>query len=116
MTVRKIWPRVAPVVMAIAVTAGCADSPSADPTPSEPNTTTGVPLEFVRVTGTVVSGTEPGCLLLDTAVRRYQLVGGGDTPLAPGQQVTVTGLADPNTTSSCEQTIPLTVSDVDPAD
>jgi hypothetical protein len=108
-----------PVVVAIAVTAGCADSPPADPTLSEPNTpttsATGAPLEFVRVTGTVVSGAEPGCLLLDTAIRRYQLVGGGDTALSPGQQVTVTGLVDPNTIS-CEQTIPLTVSEVDPAD
>jgi hypothetical protein len=107
---------------AAAVTAGCASSPPAeDPRQPEQTTPTATAteaqLELVRVAGTVVSGAERGCLLLNTETRRYHLTGGdSETTLEPGQEVTVTGLADMSTTSSCEQTIPLTVSEVDPAD
>jgi hypothetical protein len=108
------------VVAAAAVTTACADGP---PVPdarqseqSTPTTATKVPLEVVLVMGTVMAGAEPGCLLLDTGVRRYHLVGGAEAALEPGQEVTITGTADPNTTSTCEQTTPLTVEKIDPAD
>jgi hypothetical protein len=103
------------VTAAAAITAGCADGPRLSEQNTPATSATQAPLELVRVAGTVVSGAEPGCLLLDTEVRRYHLVGGDVTALEPGQKVMVTGLADPNTTSSCEQTTPLTVSEVDPA-
>jgi hypothetical protein len=105
------------VVAAAVLTAGCAEGADGqeDPTSTEQAAPTEAPLELVRVTGTVVSGAEPGCLLLDNGVRRYHLVGGGETALEPGQTVTVTGRADPNTTSICEQTTPLTIDEVVPA-
>ena len=112
--------RFASFVMATTVTAGCASGPQAGGTrqseQSTPASATDLPRELIRTAGTVVDGTEPGCLLLDNGIRRYHLVGGAEAGLEPGQEVTVTGLADPNTTSTCEQTTPLTIDKVEPAE
>lgn len=106
------------VLAAAAVATGCGDNPSGGDQPprSTPETATAAPMELIRTVGTVVTGDEPGCLLLDTGTRRYHLVGGAEATLEVGQEVTVTGLADPNTASTCAQATPLTIEKIDPAE
>jgi hypothetical protein len=109
--------RVVSIVVAATVAAGCGGPTPRDTqlsTPSTPPTPTEFPPELIRTAGTVVSGAEPDCLILETVVRRYHLVNGAEAGLKPGQEVTVTGLADPNTTSTCEQTTPLTIDKAEP--
>lgn len=99
---------------------GCADGRQADaPSPSTPDypviTNTREPLELVHATGTVVAGTQPGCLLLETDVKRYHLAGDRAAELEPGQKVMVTGLFDPNLLSTCDAAAPLTIDEISPA-
>jgi hypothetical protein len=105
------------VLMAAAtLLTGCGGQSNGDQPPqSTPEAATSAPMELIRTVGTVMNGAEPGCLLLDTGVRRYHLVGGAEATLEVGQKVTVTGLADPNTASSCEQATPLTIDKIEPA-
>ena len=98
----------------------------AEPTPSEPATpspagpTSGVPPlpgksprpdrtapppGVLTLTGTVSSGVEPGCLLLDS----YLLLGGPADVLKPGARVTVTGQAQPDLMTTCQQGTPFVV-------
>ncbi|MFJ8689089.1 hypothetical protein ACIRB6_21750 [Micromonospora wenchangensis] len=58
-----------------------------------------------ELTGTVESGVEPGCLLLDG----HQLVGGPTDVLVKGARVTVTGRAQPDLMSTCQQGVPFLV-------
>lgn len=102
-------------VAAATLLTGCGGQSNGDQAPrSTPDAATLAPMELIRSEGTVVNGEEPGCLLLDTGVRRYHLVGGAEATLEVGQKVTVTGLADPNTTSTCEQATPLTIDKIEP--
>jgi hypothetical protein len=94
--------------------AGCGESSGEQAPQSTSKAVTLAPMELIRTEGTVVNGEEPGCLMLDTGVRRYHLVGGAEATLEVGQKVTVTGLADPNTTSTCEQATPLTIDKIEP--
>ena len=57
------------------------------------------------LTGTVSSGVEPGCLLLDG----YLLLGGPRDVLKPGARVTVTGQAEPGMMTTCQQGTPFVV-------
>jgi hypothetical protein len=67
----------------------CEDSSDTSPRPGEG--------DVVTVTGSVVAGVEPSCLLLDTGVTRY-LLSGADSPLLePGSRLTVWGIAHPGT-------------------
>ena len=70
-------------------------TPPPGPTPSPPT----------RITGTVSAGVEPGCLLLDG----YLLVGGPPDLLRPGVRVTVTGRAQPDLITTCQQGTPFLV-------
>ncbi|MBO4162974.1 MULTISPECIES: hypothetical protein [Micromonospora] len=58
-----------------------------------------------ELTGTVESGVEPGCLLLDG----HQLVGGPKDVLVVGARVSVTGRAQPDLMSTCQQGVPFVV-------
>lgn len=58
-----------------------------------------------ELTGTVESGVEPGCLLLDG----HQLVGGPRDVLVVGARVSVTGRAQPDLMSTCQQGVPFVV-------
>ncbi|WP_281900501.1 hypothetical protein [Micromonospora humidisoli] len=58
-----------------------------------------------ELTGTVEAGVEPGCLLLDG----HQLVGGPTDVLVKGARVTVTGRAQPDLMSTCQQGVPFLV-------
>ncbi|UJW31569.1 hypothetical protein L3Q67_41455 [Saccharothrix sp. AJ9571] len=96
-------------VALVTTASACAGgTPSTDPPPPGE-------IEEMRVTGTVVTGVEPGCLLLDTGTTRYLLVGGDQTRLGPRQRVTVTGLAEPGTPTTCMEGIPLAVDEIHPA-
>ncbi|MFJ6195207.1 hypothetical protein [Micromonospora sp. NPDC092111] len=109
---------------------GPASSPAASGTPSAPPTTALPPAPpassipppggakpppggprlppgpgATELTGTVESGVEPGCLLLDG----HQLIGGPRDVLAVGARVSVTGRAQPDLVSTCQQGIPFVV-------
>ena len=58
-----------------------------------------------ELTGMVESGVEPGCLLLDG----HQLVGGPRDVLVVGARVSVTGRAQPDLMSTCQQGVPFVV-------
>jgi hypothetical protein len=63
------------------------------------------PVGAATLTGTVESGVEPGCLLLDG----YLLIGGPRDVLTPGATVTVTGKIQPDMMTTCQQGIPFLV-------
>jgi hypothetical protein len=74
------------------------------------------PAVEVTVTGTVMAGVEPGCLLLeDQAGGRFLLVGGERAQLTPGRRVAVTGRVDRGLLSTCQQGEPLVVASIAPA-
>jgi hypothetical protein len=112
------------LLLAGLLVAGCAD-PGGDsgtgqgattvpPTSaSNPSTTTQPPAPGqVTVTGMVLEGVEPGCLLLSGGGRRYLLVGGDRSQLRSGARVVVTGRVDRGLLSTCQQGEPLVVSAV----
>ncbi|MFG1887329.1 hypothetical protein ACGFIR_05585 [Micromonospora sp. NPDC049051] len=96
-------------------------SPSAlPPTPGDPVDPTGPALPLptrpsggapkpsagaVTLTGTVTSGVEPNCLLLDN----HLLVGGPRDVLKPGTKVTVTGRVQRDLLTTCQQGTPFLV-------
>ncbi|MFC0004586.1 hypothetical protein [Micromonospora siamensis] len=63
------------------------------------------------LTGTIDSGVEPNCLLLDG----YLLVGGPRDVLKPGAKVTVTGQPQPDMMTTCQQGTPFVVEAARPA-
>ncbi|WP_431904241.1 hypothetical protein [Micromonospora carbonacea] len=77
--------------------------PSLPPKPGGPSVPPGV--GATTLTGTVEAGVEPGCRLLDG----YQLVGGPADVLAAGAKVEVTGRAQPDLLTTCQQGIPFVV-------
>ena len=85
---------------------------AADPTA----TTQAPPAGELTVTGTVIEGVEPGCLLLDAeGGQRYLLVGGDRAELRAGSRVAVTGRVERDLLSTCQQGEPLVVSAIGPA-
>ncbi|MEU7608660.1 hypothetical protein [Micromonospora sp. NPDC049204] len=74
------------------------------PKPGGPSTPPGV--RATTVTGVVQSGVEPNCVLLGD----YLLLGGPRDVLTPGARVEVTGRAEPDMMTTCQQGIPLVVS------
>ena len=99
---------------------GSADDPApttATPTPS-PTNTGPLPPDLpdkpedgtVTVSGRVSLGVEPGCTLLEGNGRLYLLLGGADVAgLKEGDGVRVTGTADPELMTTCQQGTPLQV-------
>jgi hypothetical protein len=74
------------------------------------------PAGEVTVTGTVIEGVEPNCLLLDAGGgQRYLLVGGDRAELRTGARVAVTGRVDRGLLSTCQQGEPLVVAVIEPA-
>ena len=81
-------------------------APSAEPPPAGAIRT---------ITGTVVAGVEPGCLILQDATGSYLLI--FDDPATgseatPGARVTVVGRAEPGMVTTCQQGVPFTVASV----
>ena len=111
---------------AVAATAACANGATgggAESTPTRNDAlSTGVAQPatmLVRVTGTVVAGVEPGCLLLDTGFTTYVLLGGDQAAVKEAEeneeQVTVTGQAHTPTPTTCTGGIPLAIERFTPA-
>ncbi|KWV33873.1 RAD23 family protein [Micromonospora rifamycinica] len=82
---------------------GLKPPPGVKPPPGGPRLPPGP--GATELTGTVEAGVEPGCLLLDG----HQLVGGPTDVLVKGARVTVTGRAQPDLTSTCQQGVPFLV-------
>jgi hypothetical protein len=80
-----------------------------------PATKPAQPSGQVTVTGTVMEGVEPNCLLLDADGRQYLLVGGDRSELQAGARVAVTGRVDRGLASTCQQGEPLVVSGIEQA-
>ena len=82
-----------------------------------PGTGTGQtpPADEVTVTGTVIEGVEPNCLLLTGGGRTYLLVGGDRAELRAGARVAVTGRVDRGLLSTCQQGEPLVVASIEAA-
>ncbi|MCX4386672.1 hypothetical protein OG777_06985 [Micromonospora peucetia] len=103
------------------VTSPPSPDPSVPPTPSDPvdptgpalppppkgsgGPTTSPPAGGTTLTGTVTSGVEPNCLLLDN----YLLVGGPRDVLTSGAKVTVTGRVQRDLLTTCQQGTPFLV-------
>ncbi|MBM0279912.1 hypothetical protein [Micromonospora tarensis] len=83
-----------------------APTPSAGPKmpkPGGPSTPPGV--GATTLSGTVQSGVEPNCVLLDG----YLLLGGPRDVLTPGVRVEVTGRVEPGMMTTCQQGTPFVV-------
>ncbi|RKN28321.1 hypothetical protein [Micromonospora musae] len=63
------------------------------------------PVGGTELTGTIVAGVEPNCLLLDG----YLLIGGPRDVLAVGAEVTVSGRVQPGMMTTCQQGTPFVV-------
>jgi hypothetical protein len=119
-----------PAVLLAALLAACAGPDRDDSGPAQGGATT-VPTTLpgnapateptrpageVTVTGTVREGVEPDCLLLEAEQGGpYLLIGGERAELQAGARVKVTGRADPDLVSTCQQGEPLVVSSIEPA-
>ncbi|MEU7930995.1 hypothetical protein [Micromonospora echinofusca] len=79
--------------------------PALPPPPRPSNAPTKPPTGGTTLTGTVTSGVEPNCLLLDN----YLLVGGPRDLLKPGAKVTVTGRVQRDLLTTCQQGTPFLV-------
>ncbi|MFV2116724.1 hypothetical protein ACFHW0_30975 [Micromonospora sp. LOL_025] len=103
------------------VTSPPSPDPSIPPTPGDPVDPTGPALPLptrptggptktppaggTTLTGTVTSGVEPNCLLLDN----YLLIGGPRDLLKAGAKVTVTGRVQRDLLTTCQQGTPFLV-------
>jgi hypothetical protein len=94
-----------------------SNPPLASPAPATPPPSLGTqpdhtvgPAKPVTISGTVQEGVEAGCLVLDG----YLLIGGRDQGVRAGAKVTVTGRAQPNLMTTCQQGTPLQVETVRP--
>lgn len=83
------------------MTTTASASPELSPSPSET-----VP---VTLTGTVIDGVEPGCLVLRTDNRQFLLLGGDRDVLVPGRRVVVQGYLRKGMATTCMQGVPLVV-------
>ncbi|SFB60801.1 hypothetical protein SAMN05216266_12643 [Amycolatopsis marina] len=84
-------------------------SPPPDTTASLPPPTRGE----VTVRGVVQQGVEAGCLLLDGEGGPYLLLG-GQQELRAGAEVVVRGRVERDTMTTCQQGVPLKVTEVRP--
>lgn len=93
-----------------------APLPTTTPGSPPPDTTTSLPPPTrgeVTVRGVVQPGVEAGCLLLDGEGGPYLLLG-GQQELRAGAEVVVRGRVEPDTMTTCQQGIPLKVTEVRP--
>ena len=80
------------------------------PPSSAPITTPSRALEpGITVRGTVSSGVEAGCLVLNTGTAQYLLLGADPAIAVAGAEVEVTGRAEPGAMTTCQQGTPFQV-------
>ena len=70
----------------------------------------------IEVTGVVEAGVENGCMILRTETESYQLMGSSDPLIQVGARLTVTGRAQLDIATTCQQGTPLQVLQVRPAE
>ena len=130
MVIRRLLPVLA--LAGVLAVAGCArpdDGPQPGAAPpsapaSVPASTAPTPLDPVgpsakppvvgeaqTLTGTVVAGVEPRCVVLRTASGDYLLLTSGAAPKA-GATVTAIGTVDKNKVTTCMQGIPFVVTEI----
>jgi len=63
----------------------------------------------MTVRGTVSSGVESGCVVLDTSTTQYLLLGADPAIAVAGAQIEVTGRAEPGGMTTCQQGTPFHV-------
>lgn len=85
--------------------------PAASSSAAKAGTAPGKPAGPMTLTGTVVAGVEPNCVLLDN----YLLVGGPRELLTSGKRVTVTGRVQADLMTTCQQGTPFVVETAKPA-
>ncbi|MFD8499878.1 hypothetical protein [Amycolatopsis sp. NPDC059657] len=112
MTLRGRATGVVPGLLASAVLLGCGAEPGA-PAPSPSQTSAPLPATsppaVITVTGTIIEGVEPGCLVLTTGSALYLLIGGARAALVPGRTATVRGRPRPGLATTCQQGVPFEV-------
>jgi hypothetical protein len=79
---------------------GTTPSPTGKPAPT-PSSTALPKHQEVSVTGQIVEGLRPQCVMLQTANRRYVLTGKEAARLRTGQHVAVVGVPRPDLLSPC---------------
>lgn len=82
--------------------------PGASPPPTLPTPPTGE----LTLTGDVVSGVEPGCVLLDTGAGQFLLIGSAADDVQVGTTATVRGTVRADLATTCQQGTPLEVAEV----
>jgi len=100
-----------------AASGGAATSTIAPPTTGGSTTSPSPePRDQIKVvaTGTVQSGVEPGCLILETGKERFVLLAKDKSKLTAGSKVEVTGVRTSGQISYCQQGTPLEVRSVRP--
>lgn len=63
----------------------------------------------MTVRGTVSTGAESGCLILNTGTAQYLLLGADPAIAVAGAEIEVTGKADPGAMTTCQQGTPFHV-------
>ncbi|GAA4598933.1 hypothetical protein GCM10023107_46670 [Actinoplanes octamycinicus] len=96
---------------------GAPSSAVASPLPERTPTKKPVTGSSTTLTGTVLAGVEPGCLLLEDGSATHLLIFadeslGGAAPV--GSKVQVTGVPQPGMMTTCQQGEPFLVSSVTP--
>ncbi|MGQ5260327.1 hypothetical protein ACTWLT_06175 [Micromonospora sp. ZYX-F-536] len=79
--------------------------PTATPKPPSGGPSIPPPVGATELTGTITSGVEPNCVLLDG----YLLIGGPREVFTAGARVTVTGRVEPGMMTTCQQGTPFVV-------
>lgn len=98
------------LVLAACGSAGTAGAPSGSSsgasTPSTPSTSTSSPAtgQETTMTGQVIEGVKPSCVILQVPDRRYALTGDPAHGLAVGTRVRVRGTVRPDLVSPCGST------------
>lgn len=84
--------------------------PSSAPITPPPTTTPSRALEpGMTVRGTVSGGVESGCLILNTGTAQYLLLGADPAIAVAGAEIEVTGRAQPDQMTTCQQGTPFAV-------
>jgi hypothetical protein len=92
--------------------ASAPPAPSGEPTPPG---ATAVPGPDVTLTGDLVGGVEPNCVLMRSGDKQYLLLGGNRSIIKPDTRVTVRGRVVQGIMTTCQQGIPFQVVDAGPA-
>jgi hypothetical protein len=94
-------------------TPGGSLPPSWRATPAPPDKS--FPAGEQTLTGRVVQGVEPGCLVMNTPEGTYLLLGGSKQVIQAGAWITVRGKANPKLMTTCQQGVPFEVMEARPA-